>query len=113
MVNLWGTFCVPCKRELPDVQKLSLELEEKGCQLVGICVDAADDPQLAAAILKDAGVEYLNLIGTDEIQQQMYSISIPASFFVDSEGNILTEPVIGAYFDLYSQRLEEALALVG
>ena len=113
MINLWGTFCVPCKRELPDVQKLSLELEEKGCQLVGICVDAADDPQLAAAILKDAGVEYLNLIGTDEIQQQMYSISIPASFFVDSEGNILTEPVIGAYFDLYSQRLEEALALVG
>ena len=78
-----------------------------------VALAPADDPQIAAAILKDAGVEYFNLIGTDEIQQQMYSISIPATFFVDSEGNILTEPVVGAYFDLYSQRLEEALTLAG
>ena len=58
-------------------------------------------------------MKYLNLVGTDEIREQMNSLGIPVSFFLDSEGNILTEPVEGAYLELYPERMEEALAIVG
>jgi len=115
MVNLWATWCVPCKKELPELQPMSEEFEARGCQLVGICLDAAEKGKTeeALSILQDAGVKYLNLVGTDEIREQMNSLGIPVSFFLDSEGNILTEPVEGAYLELYPERMEEALAIVG
>lgn len=115
MVNLWATWCVPCKKELPELQPMSEAFEAKGCQLVGICLDASEEGKTeeALSILQDAGVKYLNLVGTDEIREQMNSLGIPVSFFLDSEGNILTEPVEGAYLELYPERLEEALAIVG
>ena len=97
MVNLWATWCVPCKKELPELQPMSEAFEARGCQLVGICLDASEEGKTeeALSILQDAGVKYLNLVGTDEIREQMNSLGIPVSFFLDSEGNILTEPVEG------------------
>ena len=38
---------------------------------------------------------------------------MPTTYFVDSEGRVLTLPVKGAYFDKYSEKIEEALKAVG
>ena len=114
MINLWATWCGPCKRELPELAKMSGELKDKDCRLIGICLDAQKEGKAeeAISILADAGADYLNLVGTDEINATFPSVSIPVTFFVDSNGCILTEPVIGAKIDEYSKRLEEALAAV-
>lgn len=112
MINLWATWCGPCKRELPELAKMSGEIQDKGCRLIGICLDAEKEgkAEKAISLLSDAGADYLNLVGTSEINDLFPTISIPATFFVDSSGCILTEPVVGAYLDEYPRRLEEALA---
>ena len=43
MVNIWGTFCGPCIREMPDLAKLNQEYKSKGVEIIGIPIDIADD----------------------------------------------------------------------
>ena len=119
MINVWATWCEPCVDELPRLEKLSKEFEAKDCQIIGICMDAfkGNDNSGAKEILEQAGVTYLNLTapdnGTDIFAMQYF----PTSFFVDSNGKVLTKPYDGAppaaYMHLYSNELDAALSILG
>lgn len=113
MINLWATWCTFCKQELPALEELSKELAEKDCQIIGICTDLDDDNvQQAIKILEDNGVTYTNIRQTDEIAKTLLTIGLPTTYFVDSEGKILTTPVRGMNFEKYGERIEEALKAV-
>ena len=115
MINLWATWCGPCKGELPELGKMAKDFEAQGCQLVGLCIDATDDDVVATAeaLLADAGAEYLNLRAMEGVDEIFPVQGYPTSFFVDSEGKLLVDPVVGAYPDAYTESMAEALALVG
>ena len=112
MINFWATWCGPCVNELPQLEKLSKSFEEKDCQIIGICTDlyAGSDTSEAQKILTKAGVTYLNLVAPENDEKYYMLNAYPTSYFVDSEGNILTEPVVGADIKGYSKALKTALA---
>ena len=113
MINLWATWCSACKKEMPELEEFSKELAEKDCQIIGICTDIDDDnARQAIKILEDNGVTYTNIKQTDELAQTLLTIGLPTTYFVDSEGRVLTAPVKGANFDKYWERIEEALKAV-
>ena len=115
MVNIWATWCGPCKNELSELEKMNTEIEAKGCKIIGICDDAAEGASTikeAKSILKEKGVHYLNLQQTAEIKSLLPPLAYPTTYFVDSEGRLLTEPVVGALFSEYHARLDEALEIV-
>ena len=113
MINLWATWCTYCKQELPELEELSKELAEKNCQIIGICEDLDDDNvQEAIKILEDNGVTYTNIKQTDESAKTLRSIGLPTTYFVDSEGRILTTPVRGMDVAKYKEKIEEALKAV-
>ena len=113
MVNLWATWCTYCKQEMPELEELSKELAEKDCQIIGICTELDDDNvQQAIKILEDNGVTYTNIRQNDELAKTLLPVGLPTTYFVDSEGRVLTAPVRGAYFDKYRERIEEALKAV-
>lgn len=115
MVNCWGTWCNPCKAELPELGEMARELEEQGCQLVGLCTDAFDDEVAAQAkaLLDDAGAAYLNLRCTEEIEADISLTAYPTTYFVDSEGRLLTAPFEGASPENYRAILAACLAQLG
>lgn len=117
MINVWGTWCTHCIIELPDLEELSHELEGKGCQLVGLCDDAlgGDEAILneAKQILEENGVTYTNIVQTEDLRQTLQLSAFPTTYFVDSEGKVLTLPVVGRDIDQYRARIDEALAIVG
>ena len=113
MLYLWATWSGPCRGELGELGKLAREFEKQGCQIVGVCIDGAEAGREARALLKESGADFLNLVCTDEMEEQLFTLYVPTSFFVDSEGKILTDPVIGADTARYPKALAEALALVG
>lgn len=113
MINIWGTFCPPCIEEMPDLAKLSASLPENA-QIIGILCDVSLNDksalQDAKSIVSKAGTNYpcllLNDSLTDYLSQFMY---VPTTIFVDSEGNQIGEPVVGADFNAYTVRLQKVI----
>ena len=115
MINLWATWCFACKKELPELSELAKKCEEMGCQIVGICLDADEEDlaELAREILKSNGADYLNLVPPENTGNLLPTISYPTSFFFDSEGRMIVEPVRGAHVDQDLAALNAALEKIG
>lgn len=107
VINVWTTWCTYCIQEMPHLAELSEELKDKGVQIIGI-VDDVKDPrtgkidseklELTNTILERTGVKYPIILPDDVLKNGiMSSISgYPTTYFVDSEGNLLVQPISGA-----------------
>ena len=115
MINFWGTYCGPCIAEMPQLATLC-DAYEGRVQLIGVPIDVSfDDPssvefKSAQEILESAGATFPNISVTGGILEYAMSIQfIPTSIFVDSEGNIVGGPVVGANVNEYKGIIEEQL----
>ncbi len=112
MINIWGTFCPPCIEEMPELGELSREFANKDVQIIGIVIDVsgADDKEhmdLAKKIVKDANVDFVNIYPDKELENALQDVSaVPTTFFVDSKGNVVGAPVIGADVKKYRTFME-------
>lgn len=111
MINLWGTWCGPCKREIPELESMNRELAEKNCQIIGIAKDADNDEKvsLAKEILAERGVTYVNLIPFEGLSELLPQGKWPTSYFVDENGSLIGEPIAGAYLDRYREMFDQLL----
>ena len=111
MVNLWATWCPPCVGELEELGKIAKRLQDKNCELIGICLDAEDAETIASAkqLLKDAGAEYLVLTPVAEVDEFFPAEGIPTSYFILPDGTILENPIVGAMVDQYETRIDAEL----
>ena len=112
MVNVWASWCPPCVRELPELQRLNGEFAEKNCAIVGFLIDGDEAQGLAdaKARLQEAGVTYTILLPCDELNEIFSVQAVPTSFFVDSAGHLVGEPIVGAYVDGYTAALDAVIA---
>ena len=69
LLNLWATWCVPCKAEIPDYNKLRAKMKDRGVEWLGVTFEEtkAEDVQ---PYLKELAIEYPVVMGTDEIDAQ-------------------------------------------
>lgn len=93
LVNVWGTFCGPCKEEMPDLAKLYDEYKDK-VNFLGVVVDTnvSMDTNVGEAqqIIKDSGVNYKNIMPNPTTEDTLVNITaMPTTFFVNSEGKVL------------------------
>lgn len=113
MVNVWGTFCGPCINEMPELQKIYDSLPENA-NLIGVIADVPegmkDGVDNANYIEKQTGVKYTNLTLSDSLgsfARRFYAV--PSTIFVDKNGNIIGELVMGADIDAYVRNLQNVL----
>lgn len=93
LVNVWGTFCGPCKEEMPDLGKLYEEYKDR-VNFLGVVVDTnvSMDTNVGEAqqIIKDSGVNYKNIMPNPTTEDTLVNITaMPTTFFVNKEGKIL------------------------
>lgn len=93
LVNVWGTFCGPCKEEMPDLGKLYDEYKDK-VNFLGVVVDTNvsmdTNVEEAQQIIKDSGVNYKNIMPNPTTEDTLVNITaMPTTFFVNSEGKVL------------------------
>ena len=110
MINIWGTFCGPCIREMPDLAKLNEENKSKGVQIIGIPIDIVDDwgkldkslKADALMIIDKTGVQYKNVVPTiDMFRGFLRGIqAVPTTFFIDKDGR----QIGGVYMGSRSQK---------
>lgn len=92
VVNFWATWCAPCRREIPLLNRLHAEYSQQGVEVVGIAVDFAAD---VAEYMKDFPIAYPVLIGEEDGLAAasgfgVKSMAFPFSAFVDAKGRVLT-----------------------
>lgn len=115
VVNIWGTFCPPCIEEMPELGVWAQEMPDN-VQIVGLIVDIAgeDDKEhhdMAVTITERAGAAFPQIIANSDFADIMQGVvGVPTTLFVDKEGNLVGEPVVGAYVDGYKQFVEEYLS---
>ena len=105
MVNVWGTFCGPCIREMPDLGVLNKKYGDD-FQIVGIVIDAVNSKGLVNAktvnsaknIVKTTGANYLHIIPDSSLLNGVLSevYAVPTTFLVDSSGKIVGKVYTGS-----------------
>ncbi len=115
VLNVWGTYCGPCIGEMPDLAKLDEEFPDN-VQVVGVVIDAPpagneDNIELAGKICREAGVKYTNILASESVMQVFSNVeAVPTTFILDSSGNIICKPIVGADAERYKKAVEEYLA---
>ncbi len=107
MVNVFATWCSPCIREMPDLERLRNDMASQGVNVTGIVLDAVTDSgsidedavENAKLLAEKAGVTYPFLIPDEgQLNGRLSGINaVPETFFVDREGNITGETYIGSH----------------
>lgn len=89
IINFWATWCTPCRKEMPDLQKLSEALDRDKFEVIGISVD--EDSNLVREFLLEYGIRFANYQDQEQLlASQMLGIrAFPETFIVDPEGLIL------------------------
>jgi cytochrome c-type biogenesis protein len=87
LLNLWATWCVPCREETPYLESLYQEHEDEGFQIVGISLDTGDAADQVADFVEDYGVSYTILHDPQMRGMELYQVpGLPATFLIDREG---------------------------
>ncbi len=116
MVNVWATWCGYCIEEMPEFPALKEKLAEHNGNLVTICDDASVETELTLKILELVGANFTTLAATIDMYHGILSsvYAFPTTFFVDSEGNMVGDPIVGvpslenagdAYYQIFMDRL--------
>lgn len=106
MLNIWGTFCPPCIKEMPDLAKLNEANKEKGVEVAGIVIDLTDRngniiPQAkkdADTIIAKTGANYTHIVPSKDMMNGLLRNvqAVPTTIFVNSEGKIIGQIYMGA-----------------
>ena len=95
LINLWASWCAPCRKEMPELQRFYREQGANGVQVVGI---ALDDPDSVRAFLKQVHVGYPILLDTPGPADAGVRLGntrgvLPYSVLVSADGNVMKQRI--------------------
>lgn len=97
-LNFWATWCPPCKAEMPEIEKLYQET--KDTNLVIVTVEIGEPLNTVKSFIYDNKYNFKVLIDPDQSVASKYNIaSIPTSYFIDVDGNIISKNIGGMNID--------------
>jgi cytochrome c biogenesis protein CcmG, thiol:disulfide interchange protein DsbE len=95
LVNLWATWCPPCRAEMPAIQAIYDEYRDQGFVVLAINMTAQDNALNIAPFLKEYNLNFPVLLDeTGEISTAYQLRSLPSSYFINRAG-VISEVVIG------------------
>ncbi len=114
MVNIWASWCGPCVRELPELEKINGRLQDLDCAVVGLLYDGTDEEALKTGkeLMEKSGVTYTVILPPEDVDSLFPLEAFPTTYFVNSEGEIVGTPIVGAYVEDYEPAVTELLNAV-
>lgn len=87
LVNFWATWCGPCRREIPDLEKIAAEFRGADFDLVGIAMDE-DGPKVVRDFAARQQIGYPILLPSVRAIQASGIETLPTTYIVDKKGRI-------------------------
>ena len=96
LLNVWATWCEPCRVEMPSIARLHSEFGPQGLAVVAISIDEPGMGEAIRAYAKEMGLTFEILHGARESVQKAFQVTgYPVTFVIGPEGTI-RKTVIGA-----------------
>ena len=109
IVNFWATWCAPCRKEMPSMQRAWEQMREKG--VVILAVNWGDNAEAVAKFFEKTPVDFPVLLGgTQEMTQEWSVMGLPTTFVMDPEGRQAFRVVGDIEWDS-AEVMEQILAL--
>jgi aldose sugar dehydrogenase len=87
LLNVWATWCIPCRREIPELVALHQQHSARGLRVVGVSVDESGADADVASYARDFAMSYTILRDPGEAVSNAFRIQgVPASFLIDRDG---------------------------
>ena len=112
LLNVWATWCVPCRNEMPALEALHQKYRAAGLAVIGVSIDAAADAGRVKGFAGELGVTYpLWLDAEDRVSGIFFAIGVPATYLIGKDGTLLWRKVGG--LEMGDASLERALRAAG
>lgn len=101
LLNIWATWCPPCVREMPSMQRLHQALGGDGLRIVAVSVDAPGALRDVRSFVHEYGLEFDVLLDPTGGIQDAYAVTgLPTTFLIDRDGRIRRKVIGGADWDV-------------
>lgn len=90
LVNFWATWCAPCRREMPSLERLAADLAGEGLVVLGVSEDRASRERIAP-FLEELGIRHMR-IAIDPggaLAGKLGVSGLPSTFLVDARGRVV------------------------
>lgn len=114
-LNFWGTWCGPCRKEIPDIEKISKEYASKGVMVIGVALERAETLEDKIKKVTDftgkQGVSYMNVVDHGGFLSKAYGgiQAVPTTYIIGKDGKI-SEKIVGMLsYSQFVKSIEKAL----
>jgi len=117
LVNVWASWCQPCRYEFPEIVRLARAYEAQGLHVVFVSADFAEDLPSARAFLAEQGVDWPTYykIGDDQAfinaLDPKWTGALPGSFVFDAQGVLRDSWEGKATYAAFEKRVRPVLSL--
>lgn len=88
LLNIWATWCAPCREETPDLQELYEKYKDEGFMILGVSIDEQGESEVRPFIEKYE-VSYPIVIDKGEIMDKYGpTMGIPTTYVINQQGNL-------------------------
>ncbi|HEV2131345.1 MAG TPA: TlpA disulfide reductase family protein [Longimicrobiaceae bacterium] len=90
LLNIWATWCLPCREEMPGLQRLHEELGAQGLRVVGVSIDGRAAGRDVRDFLTSYGISFTILHDPEErVTRAFRTTGVPETFLIDRNGRIV------------------------
>jgi cytochrome c biogenesis protein CcmG, thiol:disulfide interchange protein DsbE len=88
LINVWATWCEPCRREMASLERLHRGLGGSGIRIIGVSVDR--DVNLAREYVRGQGLTFPNLSDPDQalVRDRLAVTKLPTTVAIGSDGRV-------------------------
>ncbi len=93
-LNIWATWCPPCREEIPSMKSLYQRLEDRPFEMLAVSIDREGE-KIVRPFAEKHGLTFRVLLDPDGKTYQLYGMTgVPETFIIDNNG-VITQKIIG------------------
>ncbi len=96
LINFWATWCVPCRKEIPELIEINDEIDGQQFFMIGVSVDTGNDSVAKVnRFIDQQKIDYLNILDDGRLVNKFGSIrAVPTTILLNKEGKV-AEVIVG------------------
>lgn len=90
VLNFWATYCIPCRKEMPDLAVIQNEYAALGVQVIGASTDEADDRTKVLQFVKETKINFPIWMGATTAHMLQFGLgsALPGTVVIDKNGHV-------------------------